>query len=205
MNENNIFDVNQPVSIRLQSPSGVKLLTIRFPNDAEWTERQRKRKLIIRQLGRGISETISPDSSEFDLDLIKKLCSEEDPDIDSYEASRILDDLNLADVEEVAPDGDGYRVMLRVAGRILTSHIIAIPSAKDIFQFRRGYTAGRDLPHNRQQLIVNLEAAAELDKKLRKSTDGYAGAVPIIHQAAVIRAVVDEIESGFGVADSENF
>lgn len=201
-----LFDVNRQIDIKLQAPGGGKVVTLRFPTDPEWCDRQRKRKIIIKQLGRGMSETIAPDSSDIDFDLVQSLrVGEDGPEIDGYEATRILEDLSLADVDDVEPEGDSFRVFLRVAGDMRTTHVLAMPSAKDIIQFRRAFARGLDLPFNKQRLTINLEAAGELDKKLRKATEGYASAVPIIHQAAVVKAVIDMIESGSGVAGSENF
>ena len=50
-----VFDATRPVAINLRTPEGVKTIRVRFPTDAEWTERQRRRKVVVKQLGRGIS------------------------------------------------------------------------------------------------------------------------------------------------------
>lgn len=55
-----VFDANRPVAIRLRGPDGVKTVRVLFPSDDEWAERQRRRKVIVKQLGRGISETMIP-------------------------------------------------------------------------------------------------------------------------------------------------
>jgi hypothetical protein len=199
-----VFDIDQHISIKLQSPEGLKELTLRFPTDAEWIERQRKRKIIIKQLGRGLSETIIPDSSEYDSELVMKLRAGEEPGIDGFEATRILEELSLAEVEEIEQDGNAFLVNLKVPGTV-TIHAVKMPSAKDLFQYRRAFTRVLDLPYNKQQLTLNLNAAEELYKKLSESAEGYAGPVPINHQAAVIQAVVNKVESGFGVAGQENF
>ena len=48
---------------------GTKTVKVRFPTDEEWTERQRRRKIVIKQLGRGISETVIPSSEDVDAVL----------------------------------------------------------------------------------------------------------------------------------------
>ena len=56
----------------------------------------------------------------------------------------------------------------------------SMPSAKDVFEYRRSFARVLDLPYNRQELIINLAPAAALYKRLVESTEGYAGEVPII-------------------------
>ena len=48
-----VFDASRPIAINLRTPEGVKTVRVRFPSDDEWIERQRRRKAIIKQLGRG--------------------------------------------------------------------------------------------------------------------------------------------------------
>jgi hypothetical protein len=36
-----------------------------------------------------------------------------------------------------------------------------------------------------------------LYRKLCQSTEGYAGTVPIIHQAVAVKAAIDALEAGF--------
>jgi hypothetical protein len=67
------FDATRPVAMQLRTPAGVKIVRVRFPSDEEWTERQRKRKVIVEQLGRGISETLIPNSEEVDATLLGKI------------------------------------------------------------------------------------------------------------------------------------
>jgi len=44
----------------------VKTVRVRFPSDEEWIERQRRRKAIIKQLGRGMSETTVANGEDVD-------------------------------------------------------------------------------------------------------------------------------------------
>jgi hypothetical protein len=201
-----IFDAARQISLKIQSAEGIKAITVRFPTDEEWIERQRRRKVIIKQLGRGVSETIVPDSEDVDAELLVKLRGEEEgPEIDAFEASRALDQLAQADVDDVVQqDGGAFRITLRVPGAI-TTHILRMPSAKEIIQYRRAFTRLLDLHYNKQQLLINLGAAGDLYKKISQESSGYAGAIPIIHQAAAVKAAIDELESGLGVAGSENF
>jgi hypothetical protein len=193
-----MFDAKQPITIHLRTPEGVKPVRVRFPTDEEWIDRQKKRKVIVKQLGRGVSETTIPDSAEADAALLARIRVQEEnaPEVDAFEASRIIEQLSQADVDDVIQVGGGFRVTMRVLGGTV-SHVLHMPSAKDVFEYRRGFARVLDLPYNRQELIINLAPAAALYKKLVESTEGYAGDAPIIHQAVAVKAAIDALDSAF--------
>lgn len=196
--KNAVFDVSRPVTVNLRAPDGMKTIRVRFPTDEEWIERQRKRKGIVKQLGRGISETTIPDSQDVDGALLAKirLGEDEGPVVDPFEASRVIEQLSQAEVDDVASIGDGFRVTLRVLGGTVT-HELRMPSAKDVFEYRRGFARVLDLPYNRQELVINLAPAATLFKKLIQLSEGYAGDDPIIHQAVAVKAAIDALDAVF--------
>lgn len=193
-----VFDASRPVTVNLRTPDGVKTIRVRFPTDEEWIERQRKRKVIVKQLGRGVSETTIPDSQDVEGALLAKIRVGEDegPVVDPFEASRVIEQLSQAEVDDVSSIGDGFRVTLRVLGGTIT-HELRMPSAKDVFEYRRGFARVLDLPYNRQELVINLAPAATLFKKLIQSSEGYAGDVPIIHQAVAVKAAIDALDAVF--------
>jgi hypothetical protein len=195
MQQGNVFDAARQVEIQLRSAEGTRTVKVRFPTDEEWIERQR-RKVIIMQLGRGVSETTVSNAEEADADLFRKIRADDGEELDAYEASRILEQLSLAEVEDVVPEGAGFRVLLRVPGWT-TAHLLRMPSAKDVIEHRRSFARILDLPFNRQELTVNLAAAGALHQKLCQATEGYAGAVPIIHQAVAVKAAIDALDVSF--------
>ena len=142
-----MFDAKQTIAINLRTPEGLKTVRLRFPTDEEWIERQKKRKVIVKQLGRGVSETTIPDSAEADAALLAKIRVPEEnaPDVDAFEASRIIEQLSQAEVDEVVQEGDAFRVTMRVLGGTV-SHVLRMPSAKDVFEYRRGFARVLDLP-----------------------------------------------------------
>jgi hypothetical protein len=200
-----MFDAKQPITIHLRTPEGVKPVRVRFPTDDEWIDRQKKRKVIVKQLGRGVSETTIPDSAEADAALLVKIRVPEEnaPDVDAFEASRVIEQLSQADVDDVVQVGDGFRVTMRVLGTTVC-HMLHMPSAKDVFEYRRSFARVLDLPYNRQELIINLAPAAALYKKLVESTEGYAGDVPIIHQAVAVKAAIDALDGAFEESSDPN-
>jgi hypothetical protein len=193
-----MFDLNRPIEIKLRSPEGDKAVTVRFPTDEEWVERQRRRKIIIKQLGRGVSETVIPGSEDADAELLAKLRVGDGPEVDAFEATHILEQLSQADVDDVIQEAGAFRVLVRVPGG-LTTHLLRMPSAKDVIEYRRAFARILDLPFNKQELTVNLY------QKLCQATEGYAGAVPIIHQAVAVKAAIDALEAGFQEDRPANF
>ena len=191
-----VFDATRPIAINLRAPGGVKTVRVRFPTDDEWAERQRRRKVVIKQLGRGISETIVANGEDVDAALVAKIRAGEDPDVDAFEAMKVVEQLSLAEVDDVLPDGDSFTVTLRVLGAS-TVHLLKMPSAKDVFEYRRGFARLLDMPFGRQEVTINIGSAAALYKKLATSTEGYAGEVPIIHQAVAVKAAIDAMDTAF--------
>jgi hypothetical protein len=105
-------------------------------------------------------------------------------------------------------EGGAYRVVLLVPG-CTTVHTLTMPSADALMNYRRSVTRNIDLGNSKQQMTINLEAAGGLYRKIQTSVDGYAGAVPVVHQGPVIAAVVlacQKMETPLGGGgDSEDF
>lgn len=199
-----VFDASRPIAINLRTPGGVKTVRVRFPSDEEWSERQRRRKVVIKQLGRGISETIVANGEDVDAALMAKIRTEQTPELDPFEAMKVVEQLSLAEVDDVIPAGDSFRVTLRVLGAT-TVHLLKMPSAKDVFEYRRGFARVLDMPYGKQELTINITPAAELYKKLVTATEGYAGEAPIIHQAVALKAAIDALDTAFAEDRDANF
>jgi hypothetical protein len=83
--------------------------------------------------------------------------------------------------------------------------VLNMPSAKDVFDYRRGFARVLDLPFGKQELTINIAPAGALYKKLVTTTDGYAGDVPIIHQAVAVKAAIDAMDNAFAEDRDANF
>ena len=191
-----VFDATRPVAIQLRGPDGTKTVRVRFPADDEWAERQRRRKVIVKQLGRGISETTTPSGEDIDAAMLAKIRTEEEPQVDAYEAQKVVEQLAICEVDDVVLAGDAYRVSLRVLGAT-TTVLLKMPSAKDVSEYRHGFARILDMQFSRTQLTINLRAGGDLFKKLVEATEGYAGDVPIIHQAVAVKAAIDALDASF--------
>ena len=199
-----VFDATRPIAINLRAPGGVKTVRVRFPTDDEWAERQRRRKVVIKQLGRGISETIVANGEDVDAALVAKIRTEQTPELDAFEAAKVVEQLSTAEVDDVVAEGDSFRVTTRVLGGA-TAHVLNMPSAKDVVDYRRSFARVLDLPFGKQELTINIAPAATLYKKLVTSTEGYAGDVPIIHQAVAVKAAIDAMDNAFAEDREANF
>ena len=202
--DNPVFDASRPIAINLRTPAGVKTVRVRFPSDEEWIDRQRRRKAIIKQLGRGMSETTVANGEDVDAAMVAKIRSEETPEIDPFEAMKVIEQLAQADVDDVVPEGDSFRITLRVLGAT-TIHLLKMPSQKDVVDHRRAFARVLDLPYGRQELRINIAPVAALYKKLVTSAEGYAGEVPIIHQAVAVKAAIDALDAEFAEDRDANF
>ena len=85
------------------------------------------------------------------------------------------------------------------------AELLAMPSAKDVNTYRRGFLRVLDLPFNRQEITINVRAASDLHKKLIEATEGYAGDVPVIHQAVAVKAAADALDASFQEDRDANF
>src|SRR5215831_14558732 len=112
-----VFDVARPVAIQLLGPGGLKTVRVRFPSDDEWAERQRRRKVIIKNLGRGVSETTVENGGEIDAALLAKIRTEEELELDAYESQKVIDQLGTCDVDDAVHAGDSFKVTPRGSGR----------------------------------------------------------------------------------------
>lgn len=190
-----VFDAAVQFDLKLRAPGGVKTVRVRFPSDAEWIEHQRQRKVFVRNLGRGRSETTVPGAEEADAALIGKIHESGDVEVDPYEAGQIVDRLQEGRVDDVISEGDDYRVRLRVFPGVIVSVVLGVPSARELFEYKRNFFRAVDMPHGKQEITIRLDAGAKLFDKLLKGSEGYVAAVPIIHKAAVLKAVVEAVES----------
>ena len=82
-----LFDAARPVALQLRTPGGLKTVRVRFPSDDEWAERPRRRKVIVKQLGRGISETTIPSGEEIDAAKIR--ADKDGPGVDPWLRRRV--------------------------------------------------------------------------------------------------------------------
>lgn len=187
-----MFDVNSPIEIELRTATAGKVpVTVRWPADEEWVAHRKRRKVFMRQMGRGLSETEidSGNADAFLYDLIKQNGA---PPLTTGEAVKVIGAISLCDVLGVELGSDEAEVELQ----ILTGearHWLKIPTMDQVRELQRS-THLITMPYNRAEIRTNLDAAARLWDKCAVRSEGYAGPVPNIHKDFAIHAVINAIE-----------
>jgi hypothetical protein len=203
----NLFNSERPIALRLRRGAQLITVKVRFPKDEEWLARQRNRKVVVKQLGRGMSETTIPGGEDIDAGLLAEIRTDSgEPEVDAYEARALVEQLAVAEVEDVVVAGGVFEVTMRVLGAV-TKHLVKMPSAKDVSDYRRGFARVLDLPFGKQQLTLNLGVAGDLYDRLTERREGYAdgSVVPVIHKSVVAKAAIDALDTAFQDETGANF
>jgi hypothetical protein len=201
-----MFDAKAEFHIQARTAgAGIQAIGVRFPTDAEWVERARRRKVLIRRLGRGASETVPAEPGEADARLYEAIKLNGSPALTPAESARILETLATCDVTGVSIEGETAVVDMQiVTGE--AKHRFTIPTADQVLTMRRAAVRVVDLPYNVQEVRITPEAGARLYDQLHATSDGYDGPVPGPHKDAAVRASIEFIERELGPKpDDANF
>ena len=201
-----MFDAKAEIELGMHLQAGQKSVLVRWPTDEEWAARAAKRKIIFRRLGRGMSETVTPEPGEADVALYEKIALNGAPTVTKGEAYQIAETLCAVTATGVTVDGDRATVTLSVlTGQV--SHNLKIPTADQVIQFRRSAFRMFDLPFNTQELRLKAEAGAAMWDACGGKSDDYAGGIiPAIHKDAAARAIVEFLDRNLGPQqDDANF
>jgi len=197
-----MFDSTAEFALKARSGKTTREIELRWPTDEEWAERHRTRKIVIRQLGRGITET-DIDTSEADLKLYEAAKLNGAPALTPAEASIVIKVLERAEVSEVVLDGEEATVTLQVPGGPVT-HRLQLPTADQALKMQRAASRLFSLPQrNASQMRMYLDPTAKLWDECKGHSDDYKGPIPSLHKDAAIRAVVEQINIEMSPADDE--
>jgi len=189
-----MFDATAGVDMTLPSPAGFKSATVSYPADEQLIARAAALKTIVRNLGRGKSMTEpAANSEQVDFDLYQKIRQDGSPDLDPYEAQRLMQHLLRVEVLDSRREGTQFHVELDTPAGT-TSFLMSMPSAKQVIDYRRSVVQVID-NRRTQEIRMNLRASRELFDSLHVSHDGYAGEVPVNHAAAVISELLALLET----------
>ena len=195
------------VPIRLQACGGKSTnVAIRWPTDNEWAEHARKRKVIMRMLGRGNSQT-DVDGAQADFNLAMAIKLDGVPDLTLGEAKTVIDLISKCDIHQVHMGDVEAEIELRVlTGHV--KHVLKIPNMDQVIKFEKVNQSAILRANGIQDVRFNVAAVADLwDECGGRGTEGYKdGLVPNIHKdgafRGVIRAVQEEVSAGY---DEPNF
>jgi len=174
------------ITVNILNEHGTREISVSWPTDEQWIKRQRARRILIKQLGRGASETDVVGGADIDLNLIQEISGEDG--FSSDDAGMVLNQLSSAAVENVTRDGAMFLVRLRTCKGAMEFKL-KTPSAKQIMDYRRAFVRLIDLPYGQQEIRTNLQAAAELFDALCEAKQ-----TPIIWKTPVIAAIATELD-----------
>lgn len=187
-----MFDTSAEIAITARTASGKQLIEVRWPSDEEWCERAKRRKILIKRLGRGTSET-SIESGDADLRIFDKIKLNGAPALTPGEATRVMEAISQCDVTGVQLEGEEAIVELQVTGGTVY-HRLKLPSADQVMTLRKSVRI-LDLPYNTQEMRIHLEPGSRLwDACGGHSEDYVNGIVPAPHKDTALRAVVEYLD-----------
>jgi hypothetical protein len=198
-----MFDASAEFAITARTGKTKVEIGMRWPSDEEWAERHRTRKVSIRSMGRGVSETII-DSGAADFKLYQTARLNGAPELTPAEASMVIKVLERAEVTEVVIDGEEATVTMQVPGGAVT-HRLQLPTADQVIKMQRAASRLFSAPHNTSQMRMYLDPTAKLWDECKGRSEDYTGAVPALHKDVAIRAVVEEINNEMSASDDERF
>jgi len=180
-----LFDVSAEFRIRILS-EGEKWCTVRFPTDEEWCERQRRQRTIRQSIGRQKAKYAVVGIEESSLELFRQIRLDDDgPEFNAAEATKVISRLERCEVTDVVREGDKVRIEMAVPGARV-SHVLKLPNQADVLAYSRASLTATEGRHGRSELRLSLEPGGELYDKIVVKTEGYAGAVPIVHKDAAV-------------------
>jgi hypothetical protein len=173
--------------------AGKTELSVRFPDDELWAERQRKCRIIVKQLGRGNTE-MDTDYGDIDMKIYERVKQNGSPNLTPFEATRFLNTLAQAQVLDTKLIGEGAEVELRVFGGIVHHTLKRIPSAEEVHKLHK---SGKQFQNSRGSTEYRLyvEPGATLYDACGGASEHYANGIPAIHKDAVIRDVIREADN----------
>lgn len=196
------FDTATEINLTAQAGQEITKVKVRWPSDQEWHDRQWRRKIIIKRLGRGITETII-DSLKADETLYAAIKLNGAPDLTPAEAQRVINALYTCDVTDVEIDASEAEVTMVTAGGEVR-HRLKIPTTDQAMKITKAVRF-LSLPYNVQQMQAGILTAAEVYDQQGGSSQDYAGAIPATHKDAAVRAIIERIDNEMGATSDEKF
>lgn len=185
------FDVSKPFLIKIQS-AGEKQCLVRFATDAECCAWGKKPVTVRRFLGRGKTQTSETGTDASNAELLAVIREDQGSEFEPEDASLVIGKLFQAVPQEIEREGVNYRVVLKVTGGIKTTHVVRMPTAK---QMKDHEAASVRTISNRRSVEMRalLEPSGELYDNVHVSHEGYQCPVPIVHKVAVISELMQQI------------
>lgn len=185
-----------------------KTCKVRYPSDAEWCERVRRVKIYRTPVGRDKFQSDAPGQVEADADLFAKIRLDADTGVefDPAEAGAVISKLDVCRIDKVERENGNYQIFAQVppfrgddTGEQVTVTLrpVTMRQAAEFERRSMTFLSGK----RSQEFKSTLEPAASLFPELFVSQEGYSGAIPVVHQYAFLRELLDQTEQLAGEGD----
>jgi hypothetical protein len=84
---------------------------------------------------------------------------------------------------------------MKIMRKLATTHTLKLPSVKEMMDYERARSSVVFAAYGSQEIKINFRASADLYDKLKISTEGYAGDVPVPHKAEAVNILLQEIRA----------
>jgi len=195
-----MFDITAEIVVPTRPASKGGALTdveIRFPTDEEWSAHLKKKKILVRDMGRG-TEHVPAEPGELDIKLYTTIALNGAPVLTPAEAADLLDRLSVCKTLDVAITGVEAEVELLIVKGI-THHRMKIPTMDQVTVFTRNCIKRMNLAHGQHTISFNVMAGAQVYDECGGQSADYPSGVPALHKDHVARAVMDAIKEELSV------
>jgi hypothetical protein len=192
-----LFSTERTFEVELPDPEGTKVVAVRFPTDDEWIKRSKRRKTIIKDLGRGRSTTDTVGGEKVDAEIFEAIRKDAAVTIEPEEAMVLLDWISTCDVVSAERKAGEVIVTLRLGDASEVEYTMRCPSLKECVTYKRSVGKAYDLQYGQREIIVDISASSKFFDSLLKSVNGYeeGSKIPIIHKTVAVRCAVDKAEN----------
>jgi hypothetical protein len=183
---------------------GEKRAVVKWPPDALWCERSRKRVIVRHVLSAQKTQSDVPAALTADAELFRAICKNGDADnFNEAEASAIIDRLETCRVIDTVRAGNEISVEMKVPGGRVT-HRLQIPNQKDVREYGAAAVRSVICRHHIEDR-VRLEPSGDLWAQCKGRAEGYAEGsdVPIIHKDVAVVEVLSLLRAATEESDPE--
>lgn len=175
------------------TPTGIKTAVMSWPTDAQWIYRQKAKKVVIQNLGRGQTKTDQKQADKESLVIYGECTEAGSATLTEEEANLLLDNLSATTPLRVDREGNQYLIDLAVPGAT-ASFVFRIPTVRQFRNYDQARVKQISSRFGTQTFEVCLEPAADLFDAILISSNYPDSKIPIIHKAAAIDALIEDIK-----------
>lgn len=202
-----MFDVTHEIEITIYS-GGPKSCTVVFPADADWKRRAKRIRIKQESAGGGRTKASVIGAEPAALDMFSKIRRDSGEAFDAAEAIAVIDRLEYCDLA-YSEDGEpsvqigGDRITVRMGalkhrggarfGDLV--HVLRHPTMKQTREYKLGCVDLLAAQRGSSEMTQPLEPGESLYDALVIGSEGYGGAVPVIHKDFVVTQVLEAIRA----------